>query len=57
MVKFTHITGLCLMEASKFRKLYIRATKPKVNIYDEYLTRSDNYDSISSGPPHMKRIT
>ena len=34
------------MEASKFRKLYIRATKPKVNTYDEYLTGSDSYASI-----------
>ena len=51
MVNFTHIAALCLVEASK---LYIRATKHKVNMYDEYLTRPNNCVSIWSSLPNAK---
>ena len=39
MVNFIHIAALGLVEASK---LYVRATKHKVNTYYEYLNQSES---------------
>ena len=52
------VVNFCaLQKQAKLIKLYICATKHKVNTYDEYLTRSDNCVSTSRWPPSAKCTT